>query len=426
MKRPVWRMAFTAVMVLLIAVIHKETSVAESTADGPAPIKIYIDGDPVDFGAEPVMEEGTTLVPFRVLFEKLGFAVAWDGAERKVTARKAGLTIELPLDGNTAIVNGQPLAMAVPPFIRGNITYVPLRFVAEQTGREAGWDESAREIYIADTPGMIAHVLDKHLTALAQGDRDACLRTLTANAAAEAAFAAAPISRETDAEKPAASPPFFSFSSRLLERKADQALAEVIVVVHENGGPDSPAGNRPLERITAHYRMVREKGAWKVDGRDVRREEHVAAMKNRTIDRPDLEHAPAWSDEDRIAILNLLEQSRRNLETGNMHAERLLYAEDFPGLEERLREAADLLARHEIAVHLGEVEGVAGSGGEVVVTFSILVEKVSGPYFKDVIVTNEATLIKDADGAWKVAALQWLERDYRMDRIIDFLRAVRK
>lgn len=395
MKKSVWKMALTVIMILLVAVINKETTVAESSDNDHASIKIYIDGELIDFEGEPVLVEGTTLVPFRVLFQKLGYSVDWDSAERKVMARKAGQSIDLPVDGKNAVVNGQPLAMAVPPFILDGKTYVPLRFVAEQTGREASWDATTREICIADTANMIAHVLDKHLTAFVAGDRPAFVRTLTADAAAH-------ITRET--EGPTADPLQVSFTSRLLEQKADQAMVEVVLVIHERrGGLHAADSHQPLERTTSHYRMVREGGEWKVDNHDVQWVEHLAGLQSRESEIADLEGLPAWSDKDRLAILDVLEQSRRDLESGNV---------ETPVL-------------HELAVQLGEVDGWVVSPGEVVVSFSMLVQKVSGPFHRDYVLVNEATMIKAADGAWKVASIEWLVRDYRMERIVDFLEGVR-
>jgi hypothetical protein len=38
------------------------------------PITLYVDGQQVQFEVPPVLQDGTTLVPFRQIFEKLWFA----------------------------------------------------------------------------------------------------------------------------------------------------------------------------------------------------------------------------------------------------------------------------------------------------------------------------------------------------------------
>ena len=88
-----------------------------SEAKASQGIDVYFQGQKLQFqDAAPVQKNGTTLVPFRKLFETLGFQVKWTktGAKQQVIGTKDGLTIELTINGSTAKVNGENVALSVP------------------------------------------------------------------------------------------------------------------------------------------------------------------------------------------------------------------------------------------------------------------------------------------------------------------------
>lgn len=116
-----------------------------------SPIQVFVDGDKLDLQEDPYLYNGTTLVQFRPIFEKLGLTIKWDAKNRKITGSKKALTINLTIDQSTAMVNGKPKTLAVAPQIRNNSTFVPLRFIGEATGRKVIWDANLQAIYIIDS-----------------------------------------------------------------------------------------------------------------------------------------------------------------------------------------------------------------------------------------------------------------------------------
>ncbi|OXM85181.1 hypothetical protein CF651_16395 [Paenibacillus rigui] len=105
-----------------------------------------------------MVKDGRTLVPFRKLFEALGFTVKWveDGAIRKAIGTKDGLSIELTINQTSALVNGKAVALDVPAQIIDGHTMVPLRFVSESSGYQVAFSSSgnAWKIQIGDAvPG---------------------------------------------------------------------------------------------------------------------------------------------------------------------------------------------------------------------------------------------------------------------------------
>ncbi|WP_274364276.1 stalk domain-containing protein [Paenibacillus thermotolerans] len=120
-------------------------------------VHVYFDGERLQFEhAQPVIKDGRALVPFRKLFETLGFQVKWNQSLRQAVGEKEGLTIELTIDSNKAKVNGKIVTLDVPPQIVNNSTMVPLRFVSENSGYAVGFSTkgSVSTITIGDeAPG---------------------------------------------------------------------------------------------------------------------------------------------------------------------------------------------------------------------------------------------------------------------------------
>lgn len=106
-------------------------------------VEVYIDGQALQFEQKPIIQEGTTLVPFRILFEALGFTVAWNDAERQAFGAKEGLLIALKIDSATASVNGAETPLAVPAQIVNGNTMIPLRFVSENSGYAVSYTNEA-------------------------------------------------------------------------------------------------------------------------------------------------------------------------------------------------------------------------------------------------------------------------------------------
>lgn len=81
-----------------------------------------------------VEEGGRLLVPLRGIFETYGAHVGWDAGTRAVTITAPAMSIVMIIDSPTAMVNGAPRQLDVPPRVRNGATYIPLRFVAEAWG----------------------------------------------------------------------------------------------------------------------------------------------------------------------------------------------------------------------------------------------------------------------------------------------------
>ncbi|RIX60586.1 hypothetical protein D3P08_00270 [Paenibacillus nanensis] len=108
-------------------------------------IHVFFKGKELQFdGTQPIIKNGTTLVPFRKLFETLGFKVDWIETKtyRQAIGTKSSLTIKLTIDSKTAKVNDKDVALSVPAQIISGKTMVPLRFISENSGYQVSYSRT--------------------------------------------------------------------------------------------------------------------------------------------------------------------------------------------------------------------------------------------------------------------------------------------
>lgn len=133
-------MSVTAVMG-----VGAETKRKVDNSDG---IKIYINDEKMEFPAEPYIQDGTTMVPMRVIFERLGATVEYNAKTKIVTAKKSDTVITLEAGSTAATLNGKKQTLGAPVTnIDGN-TMIPLRFVSEALGAEVAWDRDTQTVDI--------------------------------------------------------------------------------------------------------------------------------------------------------------------------------------------------------------------------------------------------------------------------------------
>lgn len=141
-------------LALLVAVVVIMTGAVNAAA--ASDVKVFIDDKEVQSQVSAYTEGGRTLVPVRALAESLGFTVAWDPAERRITLSKEGSEIVLWVDSNRVLVNGKEDTIDVPAKITNGSTFVPVRFVAEKLGSVVYWDSKANGAKVFSPKGLFA------------------------------------------------------------------------------------------------------------------------------------------------------------------------------------------------------------------------------------------------------------------------------
>jgi sugar lactone lactonase YvrE len=118
-------------------------------------IKVVYGGQVISFKAQPEISDGRTMVPIRAISEALGYEVKYteQNALKTVQLTKGDVTIELYID-KTGIKRAEKNKAATfqttdaAPYVKQNLTYVPIRFFAEQAGLDVQWDQTHRTAII--------------------------------------------------------------------------------------------------------------------------------------------------------------------------------------------------------------------------------------------------------------------------------------
>ncbi|CCO08789.1 stalk domain-containing protein [Desulforamulus hydrothermalis] len=120
-----------------------------TTATEPA---VTVDGLPINSDCKPVLHNNRSLVPLRALAEAINVQLSWDKQTQTIRAADANNTITLQIGNRTAVRNGIPLSMDVPPQIVNGRTLVPLRFFSEAFSCRVAWQPSENLIQIFSPP----------------------------------------------------------------------------------------------------------------------------------------------------------------------------------------------------------------------------------------------------------------------------------
>lgn len=108
----------------------------------------YVGQKAVELDAPPYLEGSTTMLPFAFIGQALGAQVHWDGSSKKVTFEAEDTRVVLQIGSRTAQVNGKNVTLEVPPVIKDNRTFVPLRFVSQSLGAKVDWIAETKTIKI--------------------------------------------------------------------------------------------------------------------------------------------------------------------------------------------------------------------------------------------------------------------------------------
>lgn len=117
-----------------------------NTAAPTTGISVVVNGVTLLPEADPLIQNGYTLVPLRAIAEALGATVGWDEATRTVTIALAGTTLALIPGEGTFTKNGVTQTLSTPAIIQDGTTLIPLRDVAEALGANVAWDEATRTV----------------------------------------------------------------------------------------------------------------------------------------------------------------------------------------------------------------------------------------------------------------------------------------
>ena len=112
-------------------------------------VGVFVDGTEVIADVPPILRDGRTFLPLRVITEALGTEVHWDAANQQITLSRGAQRAVLTINNTTVTYqDGSTSTLDVAPFIQDARTMVPVRFVSEFTGSQVHWDSEARTVAI--------------------------------------------------------------------------------------------------------------------------------------------------------------------------------------------------------------------------------------------------------------------------------------
>lgn len=129
-------------IISILLVLSSATVFADSA------IKVIVDDVSLTFDSEPFIENDTTLVPMRKIFEALNADVQWINETKQIIATDDNNCIILTIDLDVAQKNGTNINLLVAPKIVNNLTYVPVRFIAEALNADVNWDSISQTVII--------------------------------------------------------------------------------------------------------------------------------------------------------------------------------------------------------------------------------------------------------------------------------------
>lgn len=115
-------------------------------------VRVFINTQEIYFldGAPYVDANNRTQLPVRYVSEKLGAKVDWDATSKRITIVDGKKNIILTVGQNQVLVDGVAKKLDTAAAIKGNRTYVPLRFVSEALGATVKWDSVGNAVYISN------------------------------------------------------------------------------------------------------------------------------------------------------------------------------------------------------------------------------------------------------------------------------------
>ncbi|HZK17871.1 MAG TPA: stalk domain-containing protein [Clostridia bacterium] len=144
------------------------------TGEAAGDINLVIDGQNIESPLPPMIVNGRTLVPIRLVTETMGADVGWDGDTRTVTVTKGNRSVKLWIDNKLVDYSGKGLNYGVsdvaPQIFGEGTTFVPIRLVSNALGVSVGWDDATRTVYIdSDVPADFTPFYDATISAIKSG-----------------------------------------------------------------------------------------------------------------------------------------------------------------------------------------------------------------------------------------------------------------
>ncbi|CAM3552443.1 copper amine oxidase N-terminal domain-containing protein [Marinicrinis lubricantis] len=122
----------------------------------PNELKIYYKGERLLTNNQPFIQNNTTMVPLRLIVEKLGIDITWNSKEQTISFVTDRMHIFQGKEAEIVMTVGETLvklgpyysSLEVPPVVKNGVTYVPLRVMSEYIGLKVTWIDESNSIVL--------------------------------------------------------------------------------------------------------------------------------------------------------------------------------------------------------------------------------------------------------------------------------------
>lgn len=113
-------------------------------------VSVVVDNEKVVFSdQEPIILDGTTLVPIRAVFEQAGAEVTWDQDTKTATLVRGNYTVKITVGDSVLYKNNSQVALSVSALMYNNRILIPVRAVGQAMDFNISWDGFHSTVFVA-------------------------------------------------------------------------------------------------------------------------------------------------------------------------------------------------------------------------------------------------------------------------------------
>lgn len=107
-----------------------------------------VNGTKKSIDVAPIVKDNTTYVPIKYVLDAFGGSAAWDQSTKKIMVLRGAKVLDLTVNKKEYVLNGKRQSAEVAPLILDGRTLVPLRLVSEQLGLTVKWEQKTKTVTI--------------------------------------------------------------------------------------------------------------------------------------------------------------------------------------------------------------------------------------------------------------------------------------
>lgn len=109
---------------------------------------LTVNGTKKAIDVAPIVKDNTTYIPIKYVVDVFGGSAAWDQNTKKIMVLRGAKALDLTVGKKEYVLNGKRQSAEVAPLILDGRTLVPLRLVSEQLGLTVKWEQKTKTVTI--------------------------------------------------------------------------------------------------------------------------------------------------------------------------------------------------------------------------------------------------------------------------------------